>query len=102
MASQQQSERKDDSPDRAINLPLKWDQRRAQNDHAREDDPRQEPREPEALEDLGDFLEEIRPLNFFLCCAPRHVVREAVGQDRLRDRDRESAEEEEAGGRGQR
>jgi len=37
------------------------------------------------LQDLGDFFEEIRPLNLFDSRAPLDVVREEMGQDCLRN-----------------
>lgn len=53
-------------------------------------------REPETLEDLGHFEPEVRTLDLLLCCAPGDVVREEVGEERLREMNAESAEEEEA------
>lgn len=38
-------------------------------------------------ENLWNLLEEIRPLDLLLCCAPRDVVREQMSENGLRDRD---------------
>ena len=89
-------EREDDGPGGAVDAPPDGHERRAGDDHAGEEDPGEEGREPEALEDLGDLLEEVGPLDLLLRRAPGHVVREAVGEDGLGDGDREPAEEEEA------
>ena len=101
MGAGEQRKREDDRPRGAVYPPLDRDERRAEDDHRGDEDPREEPREPEALEDLGHLLEEVGPLDFLLGRAPRHVVREQVREDRLRHRDRQAAEEEEAArGRG--
>ena len=79
MAADYGGEGEDDAPGLAVDAPLERHERRAEDDDAEDEDPGHQPREPEALEDLGDFLEEVRPLDFLLRCAPRHVVREGVG-----------------------
>ena len=97
MAADYGGEGEDDAPGLAVDAPLERHERRAEEDHAREDDPGEHPGEPPALEDLRDLLEEVGPLDLFLGRAPRHIVREAVREDGLRDGDGEAAEEEEAG-----
>ena len=54
-------------------------------------------RDPETLEDLGDFHPEIRSLNFLLRRTPSDVAREKVGKNDLRDVDRQATKENEAG-----
>ena len=48
-----------DSPSRPVNTPLNGHEGRASNDNSNDEDPGEQPREPEAFEDLGDFLEEV-------------------------------------------
>ena len=43
-----------------------------------------------------DLLEKIRALHFFHSSRPLDIVRKQMGEDRLRDRDRKTAEEKEA------
>ena len=99
MAADDDSEREDDCPTRAVDTPRQWDEGGAEDDHAKHEGPRDKPGEPEALEDLRHFFEEVRALDLLLCRAPGHVVGEHVGQDCLGDRDGETAKEEEAGGK---
>lgn len=88
--------REDDSPAFASNSPLDGNKRRRDDDDPGEQQNRHEQREPEPLRDLWDLLEEIRSLDFLLRRTPRDVVREQVCEDRLGERDRETAKEEEA------
>ena len=96
MAARDNGEGEDDGPGRTIYTPLDGDEWCAEDDDAEDEYPRHQPREPEALEDLGHLLEEVRTLDLLLRRAPRHVVAEQMRQDRLRERNRETAEEEEA------
>lgn len=84
------------SPRRPIDLPLQRHKRRREDDHRRDEDDRDRKLDPEPGDDLRDLLEEIRPLDFLLRRAPLDVVGEHVGEDGLRERDGETAEEEEA------
>ena len=96
MGAGEQRKREDDRPRGAVYPPLDRDERRAEDDHRSDEDPREEPREPEALEDLGHLLEEVGPLDFLLRRAPGDVVAEHVREERLGEVDRQAAEEEEA------
>ena len=96
MGASEQRKREDDRPRRAVDPPLDRDERRAEDDDGGEEDPGDEPGEPAALEDHGHLLEKVGALDLLLRRTPGHVVREAVGEDRLRDGDGEPAEEEEA------
>ncbi len=96
MRSSYDSEGEDHGPRGPVDAPLDGHEGRADDDDSSDENPGKEPREPEAFEYLGDFLEEVRPLDFLLRCAPRHIVREAMGQDRLRNRNREPTKKEEA------
>lgn len=96
MTSHDDRQGEDHAPRVPANAPLYGHERRAEDDHAGEEDPRDEPGKQAALEDHGDLLEEVGSLDLLASRAPGHVVREAVREDRLRDGDREAAEEEEA------
>ena len=91
-------ERHDNGPVPPEDAPADGDRVRGEDDHrgaAREAD---DEREPEALEDLGDLLPEVRPLDLLLRRAPCDVVREEVGEQGLGEVDTEPAEEEKAAG----
>lgn len=98
MARGDDREREDDGPPGAVDAPFNGHQRRRANDHTGNDDDRDQEREPEPLENLGHFLEEVGALDFLLCCRPSHVVREEMGKDCLADWNRQTTEEEEADG----
>ena len=70
VASAHDTQREDDRPARAVDAPCVGDERRAADDHARDDREGHQHREPEALEDLWDLLEEVRPLDLLDCRAP--------------------------------
>jgi hypothetical protein len=89
-------EGEDDGPSFASDTPLDGDEGGRDDDDAGDKHNRHRQREPEPLGDLRDLLEEVGPLDFLLGRAPGDVVGEQVGEDRLRKRDRQSAEEEEA------
>lgn len=96
MAANHNGQGEDYSPRGAVYAPLDRNKRCAEDDHAGEDSPRYQPREPEALEDLGNLLEEIGSFYLLLRRTPSDVVREAVCEECLRHRDGETAKEEEA------
>ena len=96
MARRAHREREYHRPPRARDAPLERHERRRADHHARDDHGAHEEREPEALEDLRHLLEEVRALDLLLRRAPSDVVREEVGEERLRKMDAQAAEEEEA------
>lgn len=53
-----------------------------------------ENREPESLEDLRNFLEEVGELDFLLGGCPRHVVGEKMSEHRSSQMETQSTEEE--------
>ena len=59
---------------------------------------RDDERDAEAGDDLGNLLPEVRALHFFLRRAPRDVVREQVREKGLREMDAQAAKEEETAG----
>lgn len=69
-------EREDDGPSVAANLPLYGHERCRYDDHANNDEGRYEQREPEALCDFRNFLEEVGTFDFFLRRTPGDVVGE--------------------------
>ena len=77
------AQREDDRPARAVDAPCVGDERRAADDHARDGREGHQHREPEALVDLWDLLEEVRPLDLLDCRAPGDVVREEMREDCL-------------------
>lgn len=89
-------EREDDSPRGAVDTPSERDELRRRDDHAGDDNDSNRERHPEALEDLGHLLEEVRALHLLLRRRPGHVVREQVREDGLAEMDAQATEEEEA------
>ena len=69
---------KDNSPRRPIHSPLEGYKAGRTHDHATNDDHRKQDLEPKPLDDLWNFLEEIRSLYFFDGSAPSDVVRKQV------------------------
>lgn len=82
------------TPGTAIHPPSDRDQRSAQNDHARNCNPRNGQRKPELLQDLGNLLEEVTPLHFLGGGAPGDVQRKHMGKDGNAHGNREASEEE--------
>jgi hypothetical protein len=68
----------------------------SEDDDAREVDDREDESDTEALEDLGDFHEEIGAFDFLFGCTPGDVVRKHVSQHGLGQVDREITKEDEA------
>ena len=91
-------ERHDNGPVPAEDAPADGDCVRGEDDHRGAERYADDEREPEALEDLGDLLPEVRPLDLLLGRAPCDVVREEVREQRLGQVDTEPAEEEKAAG----
>ena len=50
--------------------PFNWDKRHREHDHARHGEDRDNEGDAEATEDLGDFQEEVTPLDFLFCRTP--------------------------------
>ena len=96
MAPGGNGEREDDGPVDAKDLPALGDETQGEDDHRRAEQHADGEREPEALQDLGHLEPEVAALDLLLRRAPRDVVREHVREQRLREVDREPAEEEEA------
>ena len=69
---------------------------RREDDHAGGDNDTCDEGDPETLDDLGNLEPKVGALDFLLCCSPRDVVREQVGEQSLREMDAEATEEEEA------
>ena len=74
MASGRHGEREYNSPCRTIYTPRQWNERCRADYHSGDDNGRDGECNPETLENLGDFFEEIRAFDFFLCCCPCHIV----------------------------
>ena len=91
-------ERHDNGPVPAEDAPADGDCVRGEDDHRGAERYADDEREPEALEDLGDLLPEVRPLDLLLGRTPCDVVREEVREQRLGEVDTEPAEEEKAAG----
>jgi len=89
------SEREDDTPTGAIDTPLNGYQGSGADNHSRDDNHRDQQWEPEALENFGYLLEEIRTTDFLDGGRPGYVIGEHMSQDGLADWDTQPAKEEE-------
>jgi hypothetical protein len=96
MASHNRRKREDNGPSRARHPPLVRDDRSRTDDHANNDERRDDEGHSESLEDGRDLLPEVGALDLLLRRGPGHVVREQVREHGLGNRDRETTEEEEA------
>ncbi|CAG8697779.1 10415_t:CDS:2, partial [Acaulospora colombiana] len=73
VASDVERDRDNHTPVVLGNSPLHGDERRGEDDDAGEGDDGEDECDTEALEDLGDFHEEIGALDFLLCRTPRDI-----------------------------
>ena len=80
MTTRDNSERENDSPVESLYTPVNGDEFCTEDDHSDDRDYRQYEGEPESVEDLGYFLEEVRTFNFLLRRTPCNVVREQMGE----------------------
>jgi len=95
MASRTDDEGKDEGPGSLLNSPFGRYEVGGENDDSDDTQGRDDQREPEALEDLGDFHPEVGTLDFLLRRTPSDIEREKVGKDGLGDVDGQSTEEDE-------
>ena len=74
MASRRSRKRENHTPTTASHPPTDRDQRKAQNDHSRNQNPRDSQGKPILLQDLGYFFEEVTLLHLLNGGAPSNVV----------------------------
>jgi hypothetical protein len=96
MAPNVERDGNDDTPVVLGDGPFHGDDRSGEDDDAREGDDREDESDTEALEDLGDFHEEIGTLDFLFGGTPGDVVRKHVSQHGLGQVDRKTTKEDEA------
>jgi hypothetical protein len=84
-------------PGALLDPPLRRYERCGEDDDGENAQSRDHGRDPEALEDLGNFHPEVRTLNFLLRRTPSDVAREKVGKNDLGDVNRQATKENEAG-----
>ena len=73
MTSSRGRKREDYAPGAAVHSPTDRDQRSARDDYPRNYNPRNGEREPELLQDLRDFLEEVASLHLLNGSTPGDV-----------------------------
>jgi hypothetical protein len=90
-------EGEDDTPAaHDVKAPLDRDERCREDDAPDPESEGDEEGDPETLEDTRDLDKEVRTLDLLLGGAPLNVVAEQVGEEGLRQVNRETTEEEEA------
>ena len=87
----------DDCPSRTVDSPSSGYNRHGKDHDNCESDKGDEDGEPEALENLWHFLEEVGELDFLLCSGPGHVVREQVSKNGTGQMQTKSTEEKATG-----
>ena len=94
MASGRNRKRENHTPAIASHPPTDGDERSAQDDYRRNQNPRDSQRKPIFFQNLRHFLEEIALLDLLDGSAPADVVRKHMGEDSSSEWDRETTEEE--------
>jgi len=94
MTSSRRCEGENYTPPAPTNPPTDRNQRGAQNDHPRNQNPRNAQRKPILLQNLRHFLEEVTPLYLLDGCTPSDVIRKHMGKNGGAQWDRQTAKEE--------